>query len=414
MSASLQQNCVKCGLCLSVCPVYKVLAQEQASPRARIQLIKFFESGRLASSAGLKEMISRCLMCGSCAANCPSGIDHYARFMKMRSQMAEDHGEPVAVKSLVFLLAKEYRIRWAAGLARLGQRLIPEKFSETYNLGNIPVKRLPVFNTRPFRQAVPEIRSPKGVQKGRVVYFTGCATNYLFDRTGFSTLTVLNRMGYEVIIPKNQTCCGIPLLYHGAVNQAKENVIKNMNCLDHGDIEAVIVDCPTCGAALKNEYPALQDRFHLDAKQVEGISSKVVDIMTFLYFRNGLDQFTGIEETVTATYHLPCHMKNGLPGMNTTEQILDALSFVRYRRAQDAHDCCGGGGTFFQEYPGLSKVMADQKVKNAVSTQARYWLTECPVCRINLSGNLSETDRITVRHPVEIVTQSGYDNEDLS
>ncbi len=60
------QNCGKCGLCLSVCPVYKVLKQEQASPRARLQLIKAYEKKDLSASPLLKDLVSQCLMCGAC------------------------------------------------------------------------------------------------------------------------------------------------------------------------------------------------------------------------------------------------------------------------------------------------------------------------------------------------------------
>lgn len=406
MKTPVEKNCVKCGLCLSVCPVYKAFSQEEASPRARIQLIKFYKKGMLESSENLKEMISKCLMCGSCAAHCPSGIDHYDQFMEMRTRMSEDHGDPASVKSLVFLLAREYRIRMAAGLARVGQRLLPQKFAQHYNLGNIPVKRLPKFNAKPFRHSVPGITQPAGKKKGTVLYFTGCATNYLFDRTGFSTLDVLTRMGYEVIVPEDQTCCGIPLLYHGAVKQARENVKTNIRGLDLKGVTAVIVDCPTCGSALKNEYPALVDRFGLDEETVANISSKVIDIMTFFYLNDGEEILTGREPEIAATHHLPCHMKNGLSGMNHTGAVLKALPFVDYRQASDADACCGGGGTFFQEFPDISKIMVDQKIKNALKTKADAWLTECPVCRINLSGNLTDDDPIQVKHPVELLSRA--------
>ncbi|MCK5349651.1 MAG: (Fe-S)-binding protein, partial [Desulfobacula sp.] len=105
MKPSVLQNCNKCGICLSVCPTYKVLNQEHASPRARLQLINFYKDKKVLSSIGLKEIISKCLMCGSCAAICPSGINHYSQFIEMRTKMNQDHGEKIAIKSLVFLLA---------------------------------------------------------------------------------------------------------------------------------------------------------------------------------------------------------------------------------------------------------------------------------------------------------------------
>ena len=101
MSVNSDPNCGKCGLCLNNCPVYKALKEEQASPRARMQLIKAFESQDLASSQFLQEIMAKCLMCGACSAVCPSGIDHYTAFMKMREKMAQDHGDDLVIKSLI-------------------------------------------------------------------------------------------------------------------------------------------------------------------------------------------------------------------------------------------------------------------------------------------------------------------------
>ena len=149
-------NCGKCGLCLAACPVYQTLKEEQASPRARLQLIRAHENKVLESSALLKEIISKCLMCGSCAKACPSGINHYERFMAMRQKMVEDLGDTPAIKTLIHILAREYRIRAGAALGRTCQRLTPGFIAEKYKLGNIPVARFPQFNARPFRKTVPE------------------------------------------------------------------------------------------------------------------------------------------------------------------------------------------------------------------------------------------------------------------
>ena len=79
------------------------------------------------------------------------------------------------------------------------------------------------------------------------------------------------------------------------------------------------------------------------------------------------------------------------------------LPGIDYIRAVDADECCGGGGTFFYEYPEISKEMVKGKIENAKKTGAQIWLTDCPVCRINLSGNLKGDDNLIVKHPVEMI-----------
>lgn len=341
-------------------------------------------------------------MCGSCAAICPSGINHYSQFMEMRTRMVNDHGEKPAVRSLVYILSREYKLRLAAGVAKFGQKILPDTLREKYNLGNIPLKRFPRMNKSPFRQVLPEENVPPTASKGNILYFTGCATQFLFDGTGFSTVRILNQLGYTVIIPKGQTCCSIPLLYHGAVDQAAHNISANLKCLDQKNIRAIIVDCPTCGAALKNEYPSLSEKLNLDEAVTREISSKVTDIMSFLLTESAGMTLPPVSDKIKVSYHLPCHLKNSPGGQNATEKVLEMIPGIDYIRAADTDACCGGGGTFFYEYPDISKRMVDEKIKHVKETKASIWLTDCPVCRINLSGNLQETDKIRVMHPAEI------------
>nr|WP_320189719.1 (Fe-S)-binding protein [uncultured Desulfobacter sp.] len=415
MADSYGQNCNRCGFCLSVCPTYQAQCSEDASPRARIQLIDFFADHKIASSEKLKDIISKCLMCGSCANICPSGINHPERYIRMREKMIRDHGDRPEIKSLVYLLAKESRIRMAAGAAKMARKIVPQIFAEKYRLGNIALKQFPVLNRVPFRTAArtePE-RMPgqksKGLSAfkyGRVAYFTGCATNYLFDDTGFGVLDILRHIGLEVIIPETQTCCGIPMLYHGGREKVKNNINTNLACVDAQGIDAVIVDCPTCGSALKNEYPKLAKEFGLDEDRAHRVAEKVVDISTFIMNHIRPEDFVQNREAVRVTYHQPCHLRNHMPFPGSAQTLLNTLQGVEYIPAEDMDSCCGGGGTFFYEYPEVSKDIAKKKVANAKATGASLWVTDCPVCRINLGGYLDESAGLTVVHPVRLAAWS--------
>lgn len=414
MADSYGQNCNRCGFCLSVCPTYKAQCTEDASPRARIQLIDFYSDNKIASSGKLKDIISKCLMCGSCANICPSGINHPQRYIRMRERMIRDHGERPEIKSLVYLLAKESRIRMAAGAAGIAQKIVPQIFAEKYKLGNIALKQFPVLNKVPFRAAArTELKRMPGRKSkassafkyGRVAYFTGCATNYLFDDTGFAVLDILRHIGVEVIIPETQTCCGIPMLFHGGRERVKNNVATNLACLDAQGIDAVIVDCPTCGAALKNDYPRLAKELGLNQDAASRVAQKVVDISTFIITHARPENFPQKEETIRVTYHQPCHLRNHMTNPGSAQALLNALRCVDYTPASDMDSCCGGGGTFFYEYPEISGGIAEKKVVNAKATGANLWVTDCPVCRINLGGYLDETAGLTVVHPARLASQ---------
>lgn len=400
---STASKCGKCGLCLAVCPVHRLLMEEQASPRAKIQLIESYKRKKLPSSPYLKELINRCLMCGTCTANCPSGVDHYSHFMDMRQEMAKEHGDRIEIKGLVFLLAREQRLRLAAGMAKFGQSIIPESFQKQYRLSNIPLDKFPHLNKKPFRSVVAEEVPAKGKELGTVLYFTGCATNYIYDTTGHATLELLTTMGYRVRIPKGQTCCSIPMLYHGGIEEARKNIEQNLQCFNQSDISAIIVDCPTCGSALQKEFPAMMKKWNKDSSVAKSISSRVTDLMSFVYDRR--DSLKIDEKKAAAkgqiTYHAPCHLKNNF---TPADRLLRELPFIDFIEAANGSDCCGGGGTFFYEYPDISTKMAMQKITGAKKTGAKLWLTDCPVCRINLSGRLKVEDGIEVVHPASYLS----------
>ena len=326
--------------------------------------------------------------------------------------MSQDHGEPLAIRTMIRLLASDKDLKLGAGLAQKGQRVLPDVVAKSLKLGNIPLNLFPKMNKRPLRKSFDTVILPDKAPVGTVVYFTGCATNYLFEDTGFAAIGILKHMGYKIIIPKDQTCCSIPLLFHGAQDRAQKNIIQNVKALTGHHPDAILVDCSTCGEALKKEYPAYlgnQKRF-----QAEEIASKVTDILTFLDRHFALLKLDQNPLKIHAvTYHAPCHTKNSSGAHLIAENLLKRVPTLDYKRTADFDTCCGGGGTFFYEYPDIAKIIIDKKVANAKSLNTDFWATDCPVCRINLSGNIKQTDKCSVIHPLGLIFQ-GLDHTDRS
>lgn len=331
--------------------------------------------------------------------------------MEMRKKMVEDQGETPAIKSLIYLLSREYRLKFGSGLARAGQKFIPDRLAKNYKLGNIPINNYPKLNTTPFRKAHDEVILPDKKQIGTIVYFTGCATNYLYDDTGFSLVEILKHMGYRIIIPKDQVCCSIPLLFHGAEDMALKNITTNINALTNIESENILVDCSTCGEALKNEYPRFIENNGQDSHDANIIASKVMDVLSFIDENFDRLEFDTHPKKIEVTYHAPCHTKNSFGSNLIIENLLEKLPIVNYKRAVDVDECCGGGGTFFYEYPEVSKRMVDKKIKNAKRVKASMWLTDCPVCRMNLAGNLKDNDNLQVLHPLTLIYSALKKNE---
>jgi glycolate oxidase iron-sulfur subunit len=322
--------------------------------------------------------------------------------MEMREKMVAQHPDPPAIRSMTYFLAKENRLKLGTKLAQKGQQLLPDYFAKSVKIGNITLDRYPDLNATSFRDANDSVILPDSKPVGTVVYFTGCATNYLFGDTGAASIDVLKHMGYKIIIPKAQTCCSIPLLFHGAKQQALANITTNINTLKEYEADAIVVDCSTCGEALKNEYPAIyKEGGHPDA---ETISEKVMDILTFVdqhFDRLEFDPNPSKQHRVT--YHAPCHTKNSFGSHLIAETLLQRLPSIDYQRSPDFDECCGGGGTFFYEYPDIANKIVEKKINNVKALKINLWATDCPVCRINLTGNLTTEDNISVMHPLALI-----------
>ena len=407
MKADEAYQCGKCGLCLSVCPVYRTTREETTAPRAKVHLIRSFAEKRLPASDRMQEKLQCCLMCGSCTAMCPGGVHHDALFMRMREEMGVRCGQSKEVKALGAILPRENRLRMASKAARLGASSLAQRVIGRMRIGNIPIENFPVPNRIPFRDQVPAVIEPDGRPVGTIAYFTGCATNHIFERTGHAAVKVLRRMGYRILLPRNQGCCGLPLFFPGDIARARDTIVTNLTALQAAACDAVLVDCATCGSALGHMYPLLMEEMNLPADRARDLAGNVWDLGEFIAerFTRLAPHLDSRRATEKVTYHIPCHLRNHGRGRCSIDALFEKLPHVDYRRAPDRDACCGGGGFFFNEYPDISKRMVDGKIKNAVRSGARFWATGCPGCRVQLSGHQPRKAMIDVCHPVEIVAR---------
>ncbi|MFC1855283.1 4Fe-4S dicluster domain-containing protein [Thermodesulfobacteriota bacterium] len=98
------EDCVKCGACLSVCPTYKELCEEPASPRARASLAEEVKLGNIELTDKLVEIFTKCLTCGACEAVCPKGIHLMDIIFNMREFLYKERRYGAAIHSIIKLM----------------------------------------------------------------------------------------------------------------------------------------------------------------------------------------------------------------------------------------------------------------------------------------------------------------------
>lgn len=405
-------HCNKCGLCMAACPVYKELLVESASPRGKVQLSKHLLEGNLEISPRIKEILSKCLLCGSCVAACPSGVQGDRLFSGFRWRVTRRYGVDWKKRVLFQVLAHPWLTSGSARLGRWARSILGKKLEGGIKAGNLPLERIPPFNEKPFSSYAPEKISPKGQSRARVLYFHGCATNYLFERVGRAVLSVLPRMGVEVTTPRNQGCCGVPMFLSGAREESLASIAQVVKTFSSQEVDAVVVDCATCGSAFVREYPHMLRELRslgadVSGELVEGselLARKTRDITAFIGdHMSWLPELHAQGPMLRVTYHDPCHLLKAQGVGILPRKVLAGLPNVEFVEMEGADGCCGGGGSFQVEHPEISARITARKIRNIRATGAGAVATGCPGCRITIGAHLDQGPEIEVLHPVELV-----------
>ncbi len=415
LSDSTQENihhCNKCGLCMAACPVYAELLVESASPRGKVQLSRHVLQGSLEISPRMKEIFSRCLLCGSCAAACPSGVHGDQLFSGLRWRITQRYGVEWKKRALFQLLSHPWMASGSARMGRWARGLFGRWLETGTRVGSLPLERIPPFNAVPFSQEAPESIRPQGESRARVLYFHGCATNYLFGDVGRSVLCVLPAMGVEVEIPKSQGCCGIPIFLSGAREASLSCIREVLADFAREDVDAVIVDCATCGVALRKEYPYMLRELRDLGENVDEelltradlLASKTQDLTAFIGEHPQWIPPLGAEGSrVRVTYHDPCHLLKGQGVGLLPRKLLRSLPHVEFVEMAGADRCCGGGGSFQVEHPEISAGITARKVESIRGSGAQVVATGCPGCRLTIGAHLDPGRSVRVLHPVQLI-----------
>ena len=410
------EKCSKCGMCVGVCPVFRELQQETYSSRGKVEIAKALASGELPYSSYTEDLFSKCLLCLACKGGCAIGVDQSKLILGIRAELAKRRGLPLA-KKIAFKYLLKNRSLFGKALKAFSYL---QKFSPLGGGGQL--RHLPFFlsafgkgrlipdlSARPLRKEFPEVIPPtKGPAKMRVGFFSGCFIDFVDPAIGRSLIRVLGRHGVEVVFPKKQTCCGIPVFLSGDLENGLKLLKINLEAFAPYPLDAVIVACATCGTALKDSYMTLAEGESQEWKdRVKTFADQIMDVSEFLAQQV---QLTKTEEKAAqkVTYHDPCHL-NRSQGVNSQpRKILKDLPGVTLVEMRDPGRCCGGGGSFsFYNYE-LSKQISRRKVEDIEATGASVVVTGCPGCMLQLKDQLGQKKSpVEVKHLIQVVDEAG-------
>jgi len=227
---------MKCGFCTFFCPVYQEELVESSAARGKIFLTKQILQGEQQLSDEVMDIVGKCLLCRACAVNCPAKTQVDRVIVGARAQGVQERGLPL-IKRLIFrqLMANRRLFGLSVKLISKFQWMIPGKQGKMKHLPDFlkalgQGRNIPEIAPVLLRDQVKEVNPPRNVQtpRMRVGYFMGCATDFVFPEVGLKTIDFLTRRGIEVVVPKNQNCCGAAIYFSGDLATGRMLAYKNI------------------------------------------------------------------------------------------------------------------------------------------------------------------------------------------
>jgi glycolate oxidase iron-sulfur subunit len=414
-------NCMRCGFCLPACPTYIESGyKESHSPRGRIALMKAVVDGLIEPDEDFEKSLSLCLGCRACEMVCPSGVKYGFLLEEARDIIHQNkkHSIPVrAVRKVVFneLFPHPNRMRTLTGLIGFYQRsglqtvargigfmkLLPDQLASME-------KVLPKVPTLKEMKNRPEYLPALGEQMKRVAFFSGCLMDTMFLETNNATMKLLQMAGCEIIIPKEQVCCGALHGHSGEKAGAKDLAKKNIQAFEDLFVDYIITNAGGCGAFLVDYNHLLKDdpTWSIRAKE---FSNKLKDISEVLieteFHKKGLFKLS--DQVIT--YQDSCHLRNVMKTAAAPRLLLQSIAGARYEELKDADRCCGSAGVYNIIESEMSMQILGTKMENVKTTMATTIVTANPGCLLQMKLGIEKeglSHKIRAVHIVDLLLEA--------
>ena len=405
--------CNGCGSCRSTslatrtCPRYRENPSEEASPRAKADVVAAVLAGTLdpkaLSSDAIRALADTCFNCHQCRTDCAAGVDIPALVTELKAA----HYAANSIDVGRWLLARVDAISAAAGRSRAlanwaianpQARWLLEK-----TLGIAAGRKLPPFSGRQFMKwaARRGITRPSRRSGPRVLYFLDTYARWHDPLLAQAFVAVLERNGIGVFVDPRQVASGMPLVSEGDVDGARKLARRNVRVLAEAVRLGYRIVCtePAAVTCITHDYPLL-----LDDEELPRITAATCDAMTFLWelHRDGRLRLDFDPLPVELLYHAPCHTRIGGAAATPAEHVLRLIPGLALQVAD--RGCSGMAGTFGlarENYRTSLRVgLGLMSALRAAGVEAGA--TDCSACRIQMEQG---TTKPTV-HPVKLLAKA--------
>lgn len=407
-------RCVHCGLCLNHCPTYRLWGREADSPRGRIRQMALVDQGALEIGDAFVTHMDRCLDCRACESACPSGVEYGKLIELARGQIEQRYARPLgsrALRRLVYksLLPYPGRISALARLTRVFQASGLETIVRKSGLARLVgmeerLALLPRIDWEFFDSRMGRTYPAHGTRRARVAFFAGCIARVTFTKLNDATIRVLTANGCEVVVPKDQVCCGALAAHAGMRDVARDLARENFRAFATPEFDAIITNAAGCGSTLK-EYTHLFSSVGEDFDSAEHFAQKVRDVAEFL---DELGLTAPLRELrIRVTMQDSCHLAHGQKIREAPRRLVRAVPGIELVEMPLADYCCGSAGVYNVTQTSASMALLEEKMRLARGTQAEAIVTANPGCIIQLRAGAAKCKTgQDVLHVVELLDRT--------
>jgi glycolate oxidase iron-sulfur subunit len=402
--------CVHCGFCTATCPTYVLLGDELDSPRGRIYLIKEMLEKDKPPTQEVVKHIDRCLSCLACMTTCPSGVNYMHLVDQARVRIEKDYTRPLPERALRAMLAL---VLPRPGLFRLG--MILARLARPF-AGLLPDSKAAPASPTLWRRlramlalapgslpargpAAGSVFPAQGARRGRVALLQGCAQQVLAPRINQAAINLLTRHGIEVVLVKDEQCCGALTHHLGrdgvALARARGNIAVWQSEAERGGLDAILVTASGCGTVIKDYGFMLREDPDF-AGPAARISALAKDITEYLA---GIDLHPSAQQgNLTVAYHSACSLQHGQKITALPKELLSKNGFV-VKDVPESHLCCGSAGTYNILQPDIANKLRDRKVANIAVVKPDMIAAGNIGCMVQIASGTS----VPVVHTVELL-----------
>ena len=414
-ASDLVADCVHCGFCLPACPTYLLWRKEMDSPRGRIHLMRLGLEGAAELGDGFVRHIDTCLGCMACVTACPSGVQYEKLIEATRQQVERLHPRTRVdrlFRRLIFsLFPYPARLRVAALGLWAYQRSGLQRLVRASGLLSLLPGRL-----RAMEGVVPEIalraawgagtgsQPAEGASRKRVGLLLGCVQRVFFAGVNAATARTLAAEGCDVVVPKDQGCCGALMLHSGLEQDAAAMARKLLDAFDGADVDTIAVNAAGCGSTLKEYGHLLRDDPEY-AERAAAFAAKCRDISEVL--ADLPPRAPRHPVPLRVAYHDACHLQHAQGVTAPPRKVLAAIPELQVEDIPEGGVCCGSAGIYNLVEPDAARELGERKARNVAATGAEAVASSNPGCLLQLRSSLARSGRaLPMFHLVELVDAS--------